>query len=281
MGELWAAQVTRWRGEDDNEVMTDLRRQWDDVRRFTARIPTWSSVAKTHVFRIRNLLLKWRRKAAATDARQPKITQWLSPKARERRGTPGAAGRLTAQQAQAEARASRARRRERSAEHTAAPQGTMWRWVQGAPNGINDADQTPPEDDLIPEPASRETASGDAAGRGTADVGHVAAAHGAADFGIDLDWLLEPGRTQAMQGRAAIYDDTGRCAYHLSPLGCTLLDGEDGDGTGLIERYGRKPEPPLDEARESTHRLNPPTRRPAQHQQRLSQRLRSGNARLI
>ena len=211
MGELWAAQVTRRRGEDDSEVMTNLRKQWGDVRRFTARMPTWSSVAKTHVFRIRNLLLKWRRKAAATDARQPKITQWLSPEARERRGTPGAAGRLTAQQAQAEVRASRARRREQSAGHTAALQDTMRRWVQGAPNGTNDAaDQTPPEDDLIPEPASRgTTASGDAAGRGVADVGHVAAAHGAADFGIDLDWLPEPGRTQAMQGRAAAYDDAG------------------------------------------------------------------------
>ena len=144
MGILWAAQVTRRRGEDDSEVMTDLREQWNDVRRFTTRMPTWASVSKTHVFRIRNLLLKWRRKAAATDARQPKITQWLSPAARERRDTPGAAGRLTAQQTQAETRASRARRREQSAGHTAALQGTMRRWVQGAPNGINDADQTPP-----------------------------------------------------------------------------------------------------------------------------------------
>ena len=64
--------------------------------------------------------------------------------------------------------------------------------------------------------------------------------HGAADFGIDLGWLPELGRTQAIHGRAAAYDDTGRCAYHLSPPGCTLLDGENGDGTGLIERYGRK-----------------------------------------
>ena len=77
-----------------------------------------------------------------------------------------------------------------------------------------------------------------------ADAGHVAAAHGAADFGIDLEWLPEPGRTQAMHGRAAAYDDTGRCAYHLSPHGCTLLDGECGDGTGLIERYGRRSELP-------------------------------------
>ena len=88
MGDLWATQVARRREEDDSEIMADLRRQWEDVRRFTTRMPTWAAVAKTHVFRIRNLLLKWRRKATATDARQPKITQWLSTEARERRGTP-------------------------------------------------------------------------------------------------------------------------------------------------------------------------------------------------
>ena len=47
-----------------------------------------------------------------------------------------------------------------------------------------------------------------------------------------------------MHGRAAAYDDTGRCAYHLPPLGCTLVDGENGDGSGLIDRYGHKPERP-------------------------------------
>ena len=135
-----------------------------------------------------------------------------------------------------------------SAGPTASLQSTMRRWVHGAPNGINDADQTPPEDDLTPEPASPGPTSGEAAGSAVADAGPAAAAHGAADFGIDLDWLPEPGRTQAMHGRAAAYDDAGRCAYHLSPLGCTLLDGESGDGTGLIERYGRKPELPPNEA---------------------------------
>jgi hypothetical protein len=222
MGELWTAQVTRRRSEDDSEVMTDLQRQWDDVRRFTPRMPTWSSVAKTHVFRIRNLLLKWRRKATATDARQPKITQWLS-ESRERRSAPGTAGRPTVQQAQAEARASRTRRREQSAGHTASLQGTMRRWVQGAPNGTNDADQTPPEDDLTPEPPET---TGQAAGGAATNAGAVTAARSTSDLGIDLDWLPEPGRTQAMHGRAAAYDDAGRCAYHQSPHGCTLLDGE-------------------------------------------------------
>jgi len=122
---------------------------------------------------------------------------------------------------------------------------------------VNDADQTPPEDDLIPEPASPGPTSGEAAGSAAADAGPAAAAHGAADFGIDLDWLPEPGRTQAMHGRAAAYDDAGRCAYHLSPLGCTLLDGENGDGTGLIERHGRKPELPSNEA--PVGREDPPT----------------------
>ena len=44
-----------------------------------------------------------------------------------------------------------------------------------------------------------------------------------------------------MSGRAAAYDDTGRCAYHLAPFGCTLVDG-DADGPGLIELHGHKPE---------------------------------------
>ena len=255
MGELWTAQVTRRRAEDDSEVMTDLREQWNDVRRFTARMPTWASVSKTHVFRIRNLLLKWRRKAAAADARQPKITQWLTSDARERRGSTGTAGRPTAQQAQAEARASRMRRREQSARRTATLQGTMRRWVRGAPNGTNDADHTPPEDDLAPDLASR-LATADLAGGAASDAGSATAAHDAADLGIDLDWLPEPGRTQAMHGKAAAYDDTGRCAYHLSPHGCTLLDGECGDGTGLLERYGRRSE--LSSNRPPDGRADPP-----------------------
>ena len=207
-------------------------------------MPMWAAVAKTHVFRIRNLLLKWRRKATATDARQPKIKQWLSSEARERRSTPGAASRLTVQQAQVDARASRTRCRARSAGHTASLQSTMRRWVHGAPNGTNDSDQTPPEEDPVPEPTSPGPTSVEAARSTAADTGPATAAHGAADFGMDLDWLPEPGRTQAMHGRAAAYDDTGRCAYHRSPLGCTLLDGEHGNGTGLIERYGRKSELP-------------------------------------
>ena len=69
MGDLWTAQVTTRRREaDDSEVMKDLPRQWHDVRRFTPRMPTWAAVSKTQVFRIRNLLLKWRRKATVTDA---------------------------------------------------------------------------------------------------------------------------------------------------------------------------------------------------------------------
>ena len=128
-----------------------------------------------------------------------------------------------------------------SAGRTASLQNTVRRWVNGAPNGTNDADQTPPEDDLLPEPDSPGPTSGEAAGNTTADTGPATAAHGAADFGIDLDWLPEPGRTQAMHGRAAAYDDTGRCAYHLSPLGCTLVDGKKGDGNGLIDLYRHKP----------------------------------------
>ena len=37
-----------------------------------------------------------------------------------------------------------------------------------------------------------------------------------------------------MSGRAAAYGDIGRCAYHTSPYGCTLVDS-DADGPGLIE----------------------------------------------
>ena len=206
-------------------------------------MPTWAAVSKTHVFRTRNLLLKWRRKATATDARQPKITQWHSTAGRERDSAREAAGRPTAQQAKAEARASRARRRVQSAGRTASLQNTrrQWRWVRGAPNGTNDADQTPPENDLLPEPGALGATPGASADDTTTGTGPAAAAHGAADFGIDLGWLPEPGRTQAMSGRAAAHDDIRRCAYHLAPLGCALVDG-DADGPGLVELYGRKPE---------------------------------------
>ena len=98
MGDLWAAQMTRRREADDSEVMEDLKLQWNDVRKFTPSMPTWTAVSKTHVFRIRNLLLKWRRKATATDARQSKITQWLSTTARDPDSARGAANRLTTQQ---------------------------------------------------------------------------------------------------------------------------------------------------------------------------------------
>ena len=140
MGDLWAAQVTRRQEADDSEVVEDLQGQWHDVQKFIPRMPTWTAVSKTHVFRIRNLLLKWRRKAAATDAQQPKLTQWLSTTARDPHSARGAANRLTTQQTQAEARVPRSRRRALSTGRTAALQNTMQRWVCGAPNGVNDAD---------------------------------------------------------------------------------------------------------------------------------------------
>ena len=151
MGDLWAAQVARRREADDSEVMEDLKKlQWNGVRAFTPRMPTWAAVSKKHVFRIRNLLLKWRRrKAAVMDTRQPKITQWLSTTARDPDSARGAANRLTTQQTQAEARASRSRRRALSTSRTAALQNTMQQWVRSAPNGANGAaHQTPPEEDL-------------------------------------------------------------------------------------------------------------------------------------
>ena len=89
MGDLRAALVARRREADDSEVMDDLKLQWNGVRKFTPRMPTWAAVSKTHVFQIRNLLLKWRRKAAVMDAHQPKITQWLSTTARDPGGRPG------------------------------------------------------------------------------------------------------------------------------------------------------------------------------------------------
>ena len=93
MGDLWAAQVARRREADDSEVMEGLKQQWNDVRKFTPRMPTWAAVSQTQVFRIRNLLLKWHSKAAVMGARQPKITQWLSttysgPGQRPRSGEP-------------------------------------------------------------------------------------------------------------------------------------------------------------------------------------------------
>ena len=112
------------------------------------------------------------------DARQPKVTQWLSTTARDPGGARGAADRLTTQQTQTEARASRSRRRASPTSRTAALQNTMQRWVRGAPNGDNDADQTPPEDDLPAENDVRGSATG-VAREGTATgTGHGAEASG-------------------------------------------------------------------------------------------------------
>ena len=63
MGDLWVAQVARRRKAVDSEVMEGRKQQWNDAQKFTPRMPTWAAVSKTHVLRIRNLLLKWRRKA--------------------------------------------------------------------------------------------------------------------------------------------------------------------------------------------------------------------------
>ena len=147
------------------------------------------------MFRIRNLLLKWRRKATVTDARQPKITQWLSTTARDPDSARSAANRLTTQQTQAEARAPRSRRRALSTSRTAALQSTMKRWVRSAPNGANGADQTPPEDDLQPENDVLGPATGKAREGTVAGTGHVAEANVTSEVGIDLGWLPEPGRT--------------------------------------------------------------------------------------
>ena len=46
MGDLWAAQVTRRREADNSEVMEDLKLQWNDVRKFTPRMPTWAAVTR-------------------------------------------------------------------------------------------------------------------------------------------------------------------------------------------------------------------------------------------
>ena len=74
-------------------------------------------------------------------------------------------------------------------------------------------------------------------------TGHEADASDTLGAGIDLDWLPEPGRTQALSGREAAYDDIGRCAYHTPPYGCTLVNGDAG-GPGLIEIYGLAPAEP-------------------------------------
>ena len=99
----------------------------------------------------------------------------------------------------------------------------MQRWVRAAPNGDNDADQSPPEDDLSAEDdvlgsttgvraRARYQALGSARtdDRGSREdtvsgIRHEAEASGTLEAGIDLDWLPEPGRTQALSGRAAAY----------------------------------------------------------------------------
>ena len=40
MGDLWAAQVAKRPEADDSEVMEDLKLQWNDMRKFTPRMPT-------------------------------------------------------------------------------------------------------------------------------------------------------------------------------------------------------------------------------------------------
>ena len=74
-------------------------------------------------------------------------------------------------------------------------------------------------------------------------TGHEADVSGTLEAGFDLGWLPEPGRTPALSGRAVAYDDIRRCAYHMSPYGCTLVDG-DADGPGLIEICGLAPAEP-------------------------------------
>ena len=115
--------------------------------------------------------------------------------------------------------------------------------MRSAPNGANDADQTPPEDDLQPENDVLGPATGTAREGTVAGTGHVVEANDTSEVDIDLDWLPEPGRTQALSGKTAAYDDTGRCVYHLSPFGCTLVNG-DANGPGLIELCGLKPAKP-------------------------------------
>ena len=242
MSDLWAAQVTRRREADDNEVMEVLKRQWNDV---------WKSHRACRRGRPspRHTCSEFATSSSNGGASRlsrtpPKITQWLSTTARDPDSARSAANRLTTQQTQAGARASRSRRRAWSASRTAALQSTMQRWVRSAPNGATDVDQTPPEDDLQPENGVLGPATGTAREGTVAGTGHVAEANDTLGVDIDLGWLPEPGRIQALSGRAAAYDDTGRCAYHLSPFGCTLVDG-DADGPGLIELCGLKPAKPM------------------------------------
>ena len=98
----------------------------------------------------------------------------------------GAANRLTTQQAQTEAKAPSARRRELATIRKAALQNTMQRWVRGVPNGANDADQTPPEDDHPAKNDVRGSATG-VARKGTASgTGHEAEASGTLEADTDL-----------------------------------------------------------------------------------------------
>ena len=115
--------------------------------------------------------------------------------------------------------------------------------MHGAPNGDNDADQAPPEDDLAAEDGVLGATAGVSRGGTMTGTGHEADASGTQEAGIDLGWLPEPGRTQELSGRAAAYGDIGRCAYHTPPHGCTLTDG-DADGPGLIEICGLAPADP-------------------------------------
>ena len=87
------------------------------------------------------------------------------------------------------------------------------KYENDAPNGDNDADQTPPEDDLPAENGVLGPVTGVAREGTVVGTGHEAEAN-TLEADIDLGWLPEPGRTQALSGRAAAYDDTGRCAYH-------------------------------------------------------------------
>jgi len=95
-------------------------------------------------------------------------------------------------------------------------------------------------DDLQSENGVLGPATGVAREGTVAGTGHEAEANGTLEADINLGWLPELGRTQALSDRAAAYDDTGRCAYHLSPYGCTLVDG-DVDGPGLTELSGLTP----------------------------------------
>ena len=119
----------------------------------------------------------------------------------------------------------------------------MQRWVRGAPNGDNGADQTPPEDDLAAEDDVHGPTTGASRGGIMTGTGHEADASDTLEAGIDLGWLPEPGRTQELSGRAVAYGDIGRCAYH-TPLYGRILVNDDADGPGLIEICGLAPAEP-------------------------------------